>query len=239
MLAKVFRRLLVAIPPMAILGIPALAGDLAQREILGFSEDAKRFAFEEYGVYDGSGFPYSTIYVIDTQSDQWVAGTPIRIKLESEHALEDAARAAAGKAAAPFLKGIKPRGSLLASNPPTEIAADPHLVHFRNNPAIPPYETGLSSEYELRLDDVPVGENKYVDMDLRGFRLILRQVASEAGVTVPGYELSSTKTRSCRSRASEPSAIGSPTSCSTARRSLFSSWRIPTVSRRQMGAFSR
>ena len=168
---------------------PALAGDLAQREILGFSEDGKRFAFEEYGVHDGSGLPYASVYIVDTQTDQWLAGTPIRIRLESDKATQEAARAAAAKAALPFLKGIKPRGFVLASNPPTETGADTHRVRFRNNPAIPPYETGLSSEYELHLEEVPVGENKYVDGDLRGFRLVLRQIASEAGVIVPGYEV--------------------------------------------------
>ena len=167
----------------------AWAGDLAQREILGFSEDGKRFAFEEFGVFDGSGYPYSTIYVIDTQTDSWVAGTPIRMTVESEKATQEAARAKAAKAAAPFLKGIKPRGLLLACNPPSEVGADPLRVRFRNTMAIPPYETGLSSEYELRLDEVPGGENKYVDVELRGFRLVLRQLASEAGVAVPGYEL--------------------------------------------------
>ncbi len=52
------------------------AGDFAKREIHGFSIDGQLFAFEEYGVQDGSGFPYSTIYVIDTSTDQWTANSP-------------------------------------------------------------------------------------------------------------------------------------------------------------------
>ena len=47
----------------------AQAGDFAKREIHGFSVDGGLFAFEEYGVQDGSGFPYSNIYVIDTATD--------------------------------------------------------------------------------------------------------------------------------------------------------------------------
>lgn len=181
---------LLAIFGLTAIGtLPATAGDVAKREILGFSEDGGHFAFEEYGVGDGSGYPYSSIYVVDTRTDQWVAGTPIRIHLEQEGASEDLARAKAAKAAVPFLKGIKPRGFVLASNPPTETGADPHFVRFRNNPDVPPYETGLSSEYELRLDEIAGGENRYVDGALKGFRLVLRQIAAEAGVAVPGYEI--------------------------------------------------
>ncbi|MBN9059609.1 MAG: DUF2259 domain-containing protein, partial [Rhizobiales bacterium] len=44
----------------------AMAGDFAERSILGFSPDGGRFAFEEFGIQDGSGFPYSNIFVLDT-----------------------------------------------------------------------------------------------------------------------------------------------------------------------------
>lgn len=55
---------------------PALAGDRALINFIGFSEDGKHFAFEEYGVQDGSGFAYSSIYVIDLANDMWTYGTP-------------------------------------------------------------------------------------------------------------------------------------------------------------------
>ena len=60
------------------------AGDFADREIFGFSPDGGTFAFEEFGVQDGSGFPYATIYVIDTAKDAWVSGTPIRVRIDDE-----------------------------------------------------------------------------------------------------------------------------------------------------------
>ena len=44
---------------------PALAGDAAQFDPIGFSEDGRYFAYEEYGIQDGSGFPYATIYLVD------------------------------------------------------------------------------------------------------------------------------------------------------------------------------
>ena len=59
--------------------VAASAGDYADRTILGFSPDGGVFAFEEFGVGDGSGFPYATVYLIDTERDEWVPGTPVRV----------------------------------------------------------------------------------------------------------------------------------------------------------------
>jgi predicted secreted protein len=63
---------------------PTLAGDRALIEYLGFSADGRYFAFEEFGVQDGSGFPYSTIYLIDLPADAWVSGSPYRARIEDE-----------------------------------------------------------------------------------------------------------------------------------------------------------
>jgi predicted secreted protein len=53
---------------------------MALIDFIGFSRDLRYFAFEEYGVEDGSGSSYSSIYVIDLAQDRWVAGTPFRDK---------------------------------------------------------------------------------------------------------------------------------------------------------------
>ncbi|MCS7067237.1 MAG: DUF2259 domain-containing protein [Meiothermus sp.] len=47
-----------------LLGL-ARAGDAATLEFWGFSRDGKYLAFEQYGVQDGSGFPYAELYVVD------------------------------------------------------------------------------------------------------------------------------------------------------------------------------
>lgn len=57
---------------------PALAGDRALLDVLGYSADGGHFAFEEYGIQDGSGFAYSIIYIVDLKTDSWVKGTPYR-----------------------------------------------------------------------------------------------------------------------------------------------------------------
>lgn len=62
----------------------AQAGDRAGIALLGFSEDGRYFAFEEFGVQDGSGFPYSSIQVIDLATDKWVPGAPFRARIDDE-----------------------------------------------------------------------------------------------------------------------------------------------------------
>lgn len=71
---------------------PALAGDRALIEFIGYSPDAKYFAFEEFGQQDGSGFPYSNIFIVDLESDQWVGDSPYRVMLQNEDATVEEAR---------------------------------------------------------------------------------------------------------------------------------------------------
>lgn len=77
------------------ISLAAHAGDVAELEILGFTGNGGIFAFEEYGVQDGSGFPYANRYYIDTADDSFLEGTPIRVRLDDENATLDAARLAA------------------------------------------------------------------------------------------------------------------------------------------------
>jgi predicted secreted protein len=61
---------------LAFFGTPGLAGDRAGLNVLGYSKDLRYFAFEEFGVRDGSGGNYSHIFVVDLSDDSWVDGTP-------------------------------------------------------------------------------------------------------------------------------------------------------------------
>jgi predicted secreted protein len=70
---------------------PAFAGDAAAIDPIGFSADGRYFAYEEYGIQDGSGFPYASVFLVDLIEDKWV-GTPVRIRLDDETATLDAAR---------------------------------------------------------------------------------------------------------------------------------------------------
>jgi predicted secreted protein len=76
---------------VALMAAPAIAGDRALIDYIGYSEDGRFFAFEEFGIQDGSGFPYSTIFIVDLPADNWVTGSPYRVRLDTEDAeLSDA-----------------------------------------------------------------------------------------------------------------------------------------------------
>lgn len=149
--------------------VPAAAGDIATRSILGFNADGSRFAFEEYGTADGSGFPYANIYVVDTARDAWVAGTPVRVRLEDETKTVAEARAAAAARARPLLSGIAAPGELVASNPISELSADPHRVRFVPRIVHPPVDPPLT----LELTEYGLPSPSPYD-ETNGFRLVLR-----------------------------------------------------------------
>lgn len=83
--------------PSLVASMAAQAGDRALAEIIGYSEDGRYFAFEEFGEQDGSGFAYSNIYIIDLAEDRWVVGTPVKMRGDDEdvalHEIRDAAYA--------------------------------------------------------------------------------------------------------------------------------------------------
>ncbi len=126
----------------------ALAGDVADRDIIGFSSDGKVFAFEEFGRQDGSGFPYSNVYVIDTVDNNWVEGSPIRVLIKRENAeLREAREKAADDASELLAKlGVQAgrKGRLLASNPITEVSADPDRIKVVPHPSYPAFNEPIS-----------------------------------------------------------------------------------------------
>lgn len=77
-------RLAASLFGLMLMVVPSLAGDRALIDFIGFSEDGQYFAFEEYGVQDGSGFAYSNIYVVDLAADKWVSGSPFRVQADDE-----------------------------------------------------------------------------------------------------------------------------------------------------------
>ncbi|WP_297102915.1 DUF2259 domain-containing protein [uncultured Devosia sp.] len=109
-------RLAVSALLAVILAMPAKAGDRALIDYVGFSEDFRYFAFEEFGIQDGSGFAYSNLYVVDLRTDSWVVGTPVRVQAESEETSLSAVRAQVADQAASHIEGF-------SIDVPIEIAA--------------------------------------------------------------------------------------------------------------------
>lgn len=164
--------------------VTAEAGDIAEHRILGFSPDGSVFAFEEFGVQDGSGFPYANIYVVDTNTDSWVPGSPVRLRIDEETAPLSMARAQARQQAAPILEqfAVEDRALTLAANPLGELGADPVSVDFGQPfPANPLRD--IDRRYNASLDiydaETP-GEacETYIGDKPKGFRLTLRNLAT-------------------------------------------------------------
>lgn len=97
----------------------AFAGDYASLNLIGFSADGRYFAYEEYGTQDGSGFPYSNIYFVETAKNKF-AGSAIKVLIKTENATEAAARDGSSLRAALMMKNFAivkgNRGQLVLSH---------------------------------------------------------------------------------------------------------------------------
>ena len=165
-------RLAASLIGLALLANPALAGDAAQFNPLGFSEDGRYFAFEEYGIQDGSGFPYANLTILDVARDAWAAGSPLRIRLEDDTASLADARGDARTQAEPYFDtmAIATPALTVALNGDGEPAGDGSLLSFGKpgygleglqDPAtltltttLPDYSGPCTTDYGL---DPPVG----------------------------------------------------------------------------------
>ncbi|MDI6027580.1 DUF2259 domain-containing protein [Corticibacterium sp. UT-5YL-CI-8] len=154
--------------------VPGLAGDTADLSVLGFSADGKVFAFEEYGIQDGSGFPYSNRFYVNIAEDDFVAGTPIRVLFEDETKPLYAVRAQAGEKGNAILSnqelGENP-GFLAGFNAVTEVSADPYHIVVNPRPVFPPIDANM----EFRLEEFSLKGPDFCDGvagPTKGYRLI-------------------------------------------------------------------
>ena len=159
------------------------AGDVAELEILGFTKDGGVFAFEEYGVQDGSGFPYANRYYIDINDDTFLKGTPIKIRLDDENATLEAVRLQArqkGEAIVRQAELTANRGITAGFNPVTELSADPFRMVVNPRPIFSPVDPPL----EFRLDEIGMNDTERCQSlgEINGFRL-LRIEAKDGGQT--------------------------------------------------------
>ncbi len=119
----------------------ACAGDIASFQAIGFSPDGSVFAFEEYGVQDCSGFPFSNIFFIDTRKDTFLPGTPIRVRIDDEQAGLAEVRAQTQAKAAVLVDRYDMTanpGLMAAFNPVTETEAPAHRLAYRQYAVKPP-----------------------------------------------------------------------------------------------------
>jgi len=161
---------------------PVAAGDRALIDVIGYSGDARYFAFEEFGIQDGSGFPYSNLYIVDLTTDSWVVGTPVRKQASDESVPLGEVRAQVRAEAEDKLES-------LGINVPAEYAAligdgapglDGQTLRF----GTPGYEPGaVSGNYELRLSTFPATSaapcSEWFSAEPLGYQLIIADSGSE------------------------------------------------------------
>jgi predicted secreted protein len=169
---------------------PAKAADIAEHRILGFSPDSRVFAFEEFGIQDGSGFPFANIYFIDTETDSWLPGTPVRVLLDDMTAVESGeadlttARHTARKAASGMIEehGIEDRWLTLAHSPLGEIGTSATELPFGIQPrwsGLADIEDRFRAEIEIYYAESP-GQDcvAYMGDRATGFRLTISNLTS-------------------------------------------------------------
>lgn len=167
---------------LALLASPALAGDRALIDLIGYSEDGRYFAFEEFGIQDGSGFAYSSIYVVDLSTDSWVVGTPVREQAEDEAVSLSQVRAEVRSQAAETIEGfgVDVPAQFVAMIGDGAPGDDGQTLRF-GSPGYGPGE--VSGDYELRLSSIPATAaapcTEWFSTDPMGYELVIADNGSE------------------------------------------------------------
>ncbi|AEQ53415.1 DUF2259 domain-containing protein [Pelagibacterium halotolerans] len=141
---------------------PALAGDSAQFDAIGYSQDGRYFAFEQFGIQDGSGFAYAEIFLIDLSTDSFVGGAPFETRIETEMTPVAEARAQAYAEAAEALSEFEiVRPALpIALRGDGELGDDGLSISY----GIPSYGLAeISGEYALNLEIFKAPSNQDCD----------------------------------------------------------------------------
>ena len=173
----------------------AIAGDFAKRHIHGFSADGGLFAFEEYGVQDGSGFPYATIYVIDTATDQWIDGSPFDARLDDETKTVFDAREAAKMLAGPVMKSFEDRGNVVATNHATDKTTDKSRMVANPRFVVPPIDQEV--EFRLSSRSFPASESCAAFGPSAGFKLTQIATTPEQTTRIIHEDNSVPNSRNC------------------------------------------
>lgn len=195
-----FRKAASALAACLLAASAATAGDFSTFQSLGFSPDGKVYAFEEFGVQDGSGFPYSNVYFIDTEKDAYLPGTPIRVRIDDEAADIAKARAQSSDKAGALIethKVLSHPGVMAAFNPMGEVGADRSRIEYLQH-AIEPTPGG---SFALALEEIPLAlSEKCRDITPeggKGFRLKLVRRDGEAADTVVHEDARVPDSRAC------------------------------------------
>lgn len=146
------KKLLVLVGMIAIITVSAVqfsfGAEKSSYVFYGFSDDLKYCAFETYGTYDGSGFPYSNIYFIEVDKNKFAAN-PVALTSQNYNDLKRV-RAANMKKADSLFKKFKINksniGKLVINTP-----KDSHNCSFKIN----------AKTYGLKLIEKKAGKSTF------------------------------------------------------------------------------
>ncbi len=150
------------------------AGTLSRLGVTGFSPDGAYYAFEQYGVQDGSGFPFSNITIIDVIADKWVGGSPHKVVIEDENQPILAARQQAQNKAGGAIQNLgisSVNGATVANNPISQMGVDSDWMKFR--PFLTSHDIGEPIEITIEEFQLPANSECDVFGPTKGFRLLL------------------------------------------------------------------
>ena len=167
------------------------AADLPHRQIIGFSKDARWFAFRSVGVHDGSGYPFAELYILDVTNNLWAPETPARVTIENEQMNVNDAINLLNKKTGRLLSIYEPfyPARVLASLPLSQFGREERQVQFKPNPYGP--------EIKLELKQTSIGplDKCYGLGEANKFLLVGGQLGREA--TVVYADTSYPKSRGC------------------------------------------
>jgi hypothetical protein len=158
--------------------------------VIGYSGVGCYFAFEQYGVQDGSGFAHADIFVTNLAGNTWVKGSPFQIGAKSKEPTAPAICKQVAAAAAKILeeRDITGPADILVSNPVMEILADRKSVvfdavyhGFAGRPA--PFGMPAEGRYDLKLITLHFAAGNGCpteDGKVAGYALLIRNTFASA-----------------------------------------------------------
>lgn len=185
---------------------PAAAGDAAARDVLGFSPDGKLFAFEQFAQFYDATEVLDEIVVIDTTTDRFVKGTPLRIETKAGDKRDIAdVRAQLTAKAKPLLDRLKigAAGRVVAGQPSMQLdeldiyqtATEP-LAKAQTFPLPDGRKLSLSLA-DKPLGQVPCKTARGIDIDIASAGLALQLSIDDAPPVQLATDASLPKSRRC------------------------------------------
>ena len=177
----------------------ANAGEFSEFRPLGFSADGKVFAFEEFGIQDGSGFAFTNRFFIDTARDDFLPGSTVRVVIEDESATvadaRDAAAAQSGDLEQQYSFSANP-GVIAAFNPLSELDGSAGLLRYLPLSLVPQFYGAYTARLTEKALPSSSSCNSITETTL-GFRLELTEVNSKPALIVLHDDASVPKGRHC------------------------------------------